>query len=188
MCPIQLHLLLWICKSMGSYLVLSHKSTLLTLSLHQMFSILLKQVLMNVCSLYIVFCCSPCFWSTQHHLLHVEVKDYLMVSIEICFELQIFMSMLNTTLAYWSCFLCWHRYVNASTSSRAVLCMRIGLLVLEWILAILGVRTSFVAAYESLSVFSCICICVCESRASHQQSQGHLAAPTLSTESHFFSL
>ncbi len=53
-CPVQLHLLLQICKSAGSWLVPFHRSTLLTLSLHQMFSILQRQLLMNVCSPFVV--------------------------------------------------------------------------------------------------------------------------------------
>lgn len=52
-CPIQLHFLLWICMSKGSCPVLSHRSTFLTLSLHQIFGILLRQSLINVCSLVV---------------------------------------------------------------------------------------------------------------------------------------
>lgn len=49
----------------------------------------------------------------------------------------------------------------------------------------------FVAVCVSLSVFSSICMHLCVSvkgELCHLQSQGHLAAPTLSTESHVFRL
>ena len=53
--PIQLYFCFRICLlSIGSWLVLFHRSTLLTLSFHQMFNILLRQVMMNVCSLCVV--------------------------------------------------------------------------------------------------------------------------------------
>lgn len=55
------------------------------------------------------------------------------------------------------------RYANVSTSTRAVLYVRMKLLVLErtfitCVFAVLGVRQSFVTACESLSVFSFICV------------------------------
>ena len=52
--PIQLHFLFRISTSMGSWLVLSQWSTLLTLTLHQMCKMLLRHVLVNVCSLCVV--------------------------------------------------------------------------------------------------------------------------------------
>ncbi len=85
------------------------------------------------------------------------------------------------------------RYVNASTSSRAVQCMRIGLLVLErvfitCIFAVLGVRPMFCCSLRvcpSFPAFVSVCV---KGELCHLQSQGHPAALILSTESCFFSL
>lgn len=98
-----------------------------------------------------MFCFSPVLWSVTHHLLHIGLK----VLIEMCCEL---LSMLNTILALLILFFMLASvallacttllmYVNPSTSSGAVLCIRIGLLVLERMfttcLCCIGCNTNF---------------------------------------------
>ncbi len=50
-CPIKLYFLLRFCRSGGSWFVLFHRSTLLTLSLHLLFSVLMRHIFMKVCRL-----------------------------------------------------------------------------------------------------------------------------------------
>ena len=91
-CPIQLHFPLRISMLIGSWLVLFHRSTLLILSFPQIFIILLRQVLMNVCSL-----CVDCLvvlhvsdpYSNTFFTLVLKMRN--LVLIDMFFELQIFL-------------------------------------------------------------------------------------------------
>ena len=76
---------------MGSWFVLFHRPTLLSLTFHQMFGILLKQVLINVCSL-----CVVCFV-----VLHVS-DPYIIT----CFTLELKMSILVCVIVSYIVALC----------------------------------------------------------------------------------
>lgn len=114
----------------------------------RMLSIVLRPTLMNVFRLFVVCFVVlrvsdpytiPCFT--------LELKMHILVLIELCFELQIFLNMLNTTLAF--LILC---FISAYVPP---------VVFIPGVFAPLGVRPSFLAASESLSVFSCIYMCVC---------------------------
>lgn len=86
-CPIHLHVLFWICKS-----------TLFTLSFHNMFNILSEACVDDMFApsvLLFPIVSDPCSIAC----VTSELKMRILESVEMFFELHIFLSMLSTTLA-----------------------------------------------------------------------------------------